>query len=227
MVISLPSFKDILTNNQQIKGRLSITATEIQKLYRSQLQQNQKIQKKLAHMEEVVSVSLDRIKNMKSELKYCEETLQKAFHPSTDNISLIYKNVGKHCYIKARFYWQGQQREVQVGSIPIVLDIIQKMQGQGYLHDISLPKSFQMTWKQFKNKTRLIDSTKEIAALKFQEYIIRKLSAEKMDQFEKADLNKRNNKKPAITSQDENYQGEFPEKEKFEWYVKWRNNNLK
>ena len=32
-------------------------------------------------------------------------------------------------------------------------------------------------------------------------------------------LNKRNNKKAPITSQTEKYQGEFPEKEKFEWYV--------
>ena len=45
-----------------------------------------------------------------------------------------------------------------------------------------------------------------------------------MDKLEKADLN---NNKLAITSQDENYQGEFPDREKFEWYVKWRNNNLK
>ena len=227
MSISLSTIKNILTNNQLIRGRLHLSPEDIKKLYRSKIKQHQKIQNRLTHNKNIVDSSLEQIKNLKSELKYCEETLQKAFHPSTKNISLLYKNLGHHCYINARFYWQGQQREVQVGSIPLVLDIIRKMLDQEYLHDIPLPKSFQMTWKQFKNKTRLIDSTKEIAALKFQEYIIRKLSAEKMDLFEKADLNKRNNKKPAITSQDENYQGESPEKEKFEWYVKWRNNNLK
>ena len=33
-----------------------------------------------------------------------------------------------------------------------------------------------MTWKRFKNNTNLIEATKEIAALKFQEYILRKIS---------------------------------------------------
>ena len=160
-------------------------------------------------------------------MKYCEETLQKAFHPSTKNIALIYKNVGNNNYIKARFYWQRQQREVQVGSIPIVIEIIANMLDQGYLQDIKMPKSDRLTWEQFKNNNNLIDATKEIAALKFQEYIIRKLSAENTDQFGKGDLEKRNNKKPAITDEAEKYEGGYKEKEKFDWYIQWRNNNLK
>ena len=35
--------------------------------------------------------------------------------------------MGDAFYIKARFYWEGKQREVQVGSIPIVLEIINTM----------------------------------------------------------------------------------------------------
>ena len=227
MDISLPSIKDILTNNKLIKGRLRLTKEDIQKLYQSRFKQNQKIIIELSKEENIIKYSLDQIKNLKSELKYCEETLQKAFHPTTGNIALLYKHVGRHRYIKARFYWQGKQREVQVGSISIVLSIIQNMLDNGYLQDISLPKSGQMTWEQFNNKAKLIDATKEIAALKFQEYIIRKLSAEDTDQFGKANLKKRINKKQAKATQPEKYEREYIEKGEFDWYVQWRKNNLK
>jgi len=225
--VSMPSVKDILTNNYLIRGHLRLTSVEIRRLYRLQLRQNQKIHRKLANQEEMLQESLDHIKNLKSKLKYSEETLQKAFHPSTDKIALLYKNIGKHYYIKARFYWRGQQREVQVGSIPIVLDIIKKMLSQGYLHDVSLPKSYQITWEQFKNKVNLINATKEIAALKFQEYIIRKLYVDDTNQLGTVDLEEVNSEKPAKTYPVKKYTDENKEEEKFDWYVQWRNNNLK
>ena len=225
--MDLSLIKEILIKNQLIRGRLSLTPAEIQKLYRTKLRQNQKIQIELSKKKDIVTSSLNQIKNLKSELKYCEETLQKAFQPSTENISLIYKNISNNFYIKARFYWQGEQREVQVGSIPIVLDMIQRMLGQKYLQNIIVQKAGQMTWEQFKNKANLVKATKEIAALKFQEYIIRKLSVEDMEECVQGDMQKRTNKEPEITSHLHTSVFEKKEKGEFDWYVQWRNNNLK
>ena len=227
MDISFLSIKNILTNNRLIRGRIRLTSRDIHRLYRTKLKQNQKIKIEISKENNIAKSSLEKIKILKYELKYCEETLQKAFHPSTENIALLYKNVGNHCYIKARFYWQGQQREVQVGSIPIVLSIIQKMLVQGYLHDISVPKTGQITWDQFKNKAHLIEATKEIAALKFQEYIIRKISIDETEQFEKGELEKIYNTKRKKKGQTKKYEGEISDEEKFDWYVQWRTNNIK
>ena len=226
MDISSLSINNIQTNNQLIKGRLHLLLVEIKKLYRLQLQQNQRIHKELSNKDKILKASLDQIKKLKSELKYSEETLQKAFQPTTENIALLYKNIGNNYYIKARFYWQGKQREVQVGSIPNVLNVIQKMLSHGYLKNISMPKSCNMTWMQFKNKANLIEATKEIAALKFQEYIIRKLLAEYKDQIGKDDLDARNNEKPEKTYPDEKNDDEYNEGEKNDWYVQWRKDNL-
>ena len=226
MDISLPSFKDILINNQLIRGRLRITQTDIQKLYLATFKQNKNIQRNLSKEKKNVKVSLDQIKNLRSELKYCEETFQKAFYPSTKNIALLYKNIGNHYYIKARIYWQGKQREVQVGSILIVLDIIQKMLDQGYLQDISLPKSDNMTWDQFKNKSSLVDATKQIAALKFQEYIIRKLLTEDIDKIEPRVKDNSNDEKLETVLPVGKNQNEVSKNIKYEWYAKWRRNNL-
>ena len=227
MDISSLSINNIQTNNQLIKGRLHLLLVEIKKLYRLQLQQNQRIHKELSNKDKILKASLDQIKKLKSELKYSEETLQKAFQPTTENIALLYKNIGNNYYIKARFYWQGQQREVQVGSITIVLDIIQTMIDQGYLQNIKVPKSGAITWNQFKNKSTLINATKHIAALKFQEYIIRKLYLENQVQVVKNILEKREIEKPRISDKTEKYEEQFPEDEQFEWYVQWRNDNLK
>ena len=226
MDISLPSIKDILTNNQLIRGRLRLTQADIQKLYLEKFKQNQKIQGNLSKEKKSVKSSLDQIKKLKSELQYCEESLQKAFYPSAKNIALLYKNIGNHYYIKARIYWQGKQREVQVGSINIVLDIIQKMLDQGYLQDISAPKSDNMTWDQFKNKASLIDATKQIAALKFQEYIIRKLLTEDIDKIEPRVKDNSNDEKLETALPVGKNQNEVSKNKKYEWYAKWRRNNL-
>ena len=104
---------------------------------------------------------------------------------------------------------------------------MRKMLTHGYLQDISVPKSDKMTWEKFARNIDLIETTKKIAALKFQEYIIRKLSVEGTNRFGKDDLGKKNKKKSIKTSWTEKYEDESKEKEKFDWYVQWRNNNLK
>ena len=227
MDLSLAKLKEILTNNKLIGGRLKVASSDIQKIYHAKAKQNQNIQLELSKTMNIINSSLSQISYLKSELKYCEETLQKAFYPSTDNIALLYKNVGNNFYIKARFYWQGKQREVQVGSITIVLGIIQKMLDQGYLHDISIPKSSNMTWEKFKNKTQLIDATREIASLKFQEYIIRKLTRDYMHKTGKGNIKKNKIKKQKKNIQLEANIDDFQIEEKYNWYLQWRNNNLK
>ena len=226
MDISSSTITTILTNNRLIKGRLHLTQARLKWLYRKQLKHNEKIQQALAKEKRVVKSSLDRIKNLKSELKYCEGTIQKCFHPSTENIALQDKNIGNNYYIKARFYWKGQQREVQVGSIPIVLEIMKKMLAQGYLQDISVPKSGQMTWEQFIKRTNLVEGTKKIAALKVQEYIIRKLVMDDIDTNRRGGIDKSTNEKVVTVRPVEKNREQDRTNKKYEWYTKWRRNNL-
>ena len=80
--------------------------------------------------------------------------------------------------------------------------------------------------KQFKNKTSLIDATKEIAALKFQEYIIRKLLTKDIDKIEPRGKDKNNDEKLETALPVEKNKNEVSSNKKYEWYAKWRNNNL-
>ena len=71
------------------------------------------------------------------------------------------------------------------------------------------------------------NATKEIAALKFQEYIIRKLYIEDTNQFGTGDLEKGNSEIPTKAHRVKKYTDGNKEAEKLEWYVQWRNKNLK
>ena len=82
-----------------------------------------------------------------------------------------------------------------------------------------------MTWKQFKNNTNLIESAKEIAALKFQEYILRKIS-DGTGLIEKSDAEGKIKTEQKIQEDVDSLNIQHTDNEKYEWYEKWRQDNL-
>ena len=90
-----------------------------------------RVRKKQAHQETMIKSQITNRNAIKLQRKRNLESLHKSFHPTTNKVSLLYKNQSGSCYIKARFYWEGKQREVQVGSIPIVIAIINTMINNG------------------------------------------------------------------------------------------------
>ena len=101
------------------------------------------------------------------------------------------------------------------------MQIMKKMLAQGYLQDISVPKSGQMTWEQFIKRTNLVEGTKKIAALKFQEYIIRKLAIDDIDTNGKGGIEKNTNEKLVIVSPVEKNREEDRSNKKYEWKTHW------
>ena len=89
-----------------------------------------------------------------------------------------------------------------------------------------MPKPNEMTWKKFKKKEYLIEAAKEIAAMKFQEYIIRKQLTDDSVSIKKSSFNKKKNENMKQVSQEKNNSLEGIGKKKYEWYDKWRRDNL-
>jgi hypothetical protein len=174
----------------------------------------------------IIQSSSNRIKNLKFKSRKIQETIQKAFYPSNKNISLLYKRVGNNQYVKARFYWHGQQREVQVGSLQVILKIIHEMLDADYLEEISFSDSFDLTWKDFLKNDDLVLATKEIAALKFQEYVLRKISNKEIEENQNREMDDAGRKKYIIQKDIQNTSINNPIDEKYEWYDKWRKDNL-
>ena len=229
MKISAPLFNKIIENNKIIKGRLTFNKTDLEGLYLALKKDNNRLKKKQAHQEEVIKSNITKRNEINSQIKRNSESVQKSFYPSTNKISLIYKKQGEFYYIKARFYWGGKQREVQVGSIPNVITIINSMIVNQLFTGIKIIKVKNLTWKQINKRTSLLDVIKEIASLKAQEYILRKLMQNKLNIMDKLDKNvsfdigenshSTIKQEPLNEEEDKSIEG-------VEWYKKWRRDNL-
>ena len=231
----LPLLKKILENNQLVKGRLRVSQSELEKLYQSLENNTDQLKKKLHRQEELIRSQIRKRNRIKFQLKRNLESINKTFHPSKKNISLLFKKQGESSYIKARLYWGGRQREVQVGSIAIVLKMINNMISKGILSDLIKIRAKKITWKQIKQKPELIEAIKTIAAFKFQEYIIRQLLAGKINIIDSnIQDGKRVEKSLLVEEEIEKVHSEHESAdtshnapvEKVDWYIQWRRNNL-
>ena len=231
----LPLLNKILENNQLVKGRLRVSQSELEKLYQSLENNTDQLKKKLHRQEELIRSQIRKRNRIKFQLKRNLESINKTFHPSKNNISLLFKKQGESSYIKARLYWGGRQREVQVGSIAIVIEMINKMIYKGILSDLKTIRAKKLTWKQIKQKPELIEAIKAIASFKFQEYIIRQLSAGKVDKIDSNIQDEKRVKKSRPVEEtiekvhSENEKADTSQNapvEKVDWYIQWRRNNL-
>ena len=230
-----PLIKKILENNQLIKGRLNANQTDLEKLYQVLQKDSDRLKKKQIRQEEIIKSTIAKRNEIKLQIKRNSESIQKSFHPSSEKISLLYKKMGDAFYIKARFYWEGKQREVQVGSIPIVLEIINIMISNKVLEGLKPVRAKKLTWNEIKKRSNLISGIKIIASLKSQEYIIRRLMYDKLNLLESKNIPdieeneipeivKDNSSLPVKYKTDNDGVTEMEDGDN--WYDKWRKDNL-
>ena len=232
MKIAAPSFSEIIEKNKIIKGRLSFEEEDLEGLYLSLIKDNNRLKKQQTRHEEVIKSNITKRNGINFQIKRNSESVQKSFYPSMNKISLIYKKQGEFFYIKARFYWIGKQREVQVGSVPNVITTINSMVVKKLFSGLKIIKVKNLTWGKINKHPILLDAIKEIASLKAQEYILRRLMKNKLNII---DENVREDKNIILGAKEKRLSSIKPdpvnEKEDqsiggVEWYEKWRRDNL-
>ena len=230
-----PLFTKILGNNQLINGRLNADKSDLEKLFMVLQKDSDRLVRKQNRQEAIIKSSISKRNEIKLQIKRNSESIQKSFHPSNEKISLLYKKMGDVFYIKARFYWEGKQREVQVGSIPTVLEIINTMISNKLLEGLKPVRAKKLTWNEIKKRSHLMNGIKKIASLKSQEYILRKLMFNKLNIIGSKDISTIDkDETPEITRDNsqnpENYKSETVEVTEVEdgdnWYDRWRKDNL-
>ncbi len=230
-----PLFTKILGNNQLINGRLNADKSDLEKLFMVLQKDSDRLVRKQNRQEAIIKSSISKRNEIKLQIKRNSESIQKSFHPSNEKISLLYKKMGDVFYIKARFYWEGKQREVQVGSIPTVLEIINTMISNKLLKGLKPVRAKKLTWNEIKKRSHLMNGIKKMASLKSQEYILRKLMFNKLNIIGSKDISTIDkDETPEITRDNsqnpENYKSETVEVTEVEdgdnWYDRWRKDNL-
>ena len=230
-----PLFTKILENNQLINGRLNADKSDLEKLFMVLQKDSERLVRKQNRQEAIIKSSISKRNEIKLQIKRNSESIQKSFHPSNEKISLLYKKMGDVFYIKARFYWEGKQREVQVGSIPTVLEIINTMISNKLIKGLKPVRAKKLTWNEIKKRSHLMNGIKKMASLKSQEYILRKLMFNKLNIIGSKDISTIDkDETPEITRDNsqnpENYKSETVEVTEVEdgdnWYDRWRKDNL-
>ena len=229
----IPLFKKILEANHLIRGRLNANHSELEKLYKELQKDDGRLKNKQARQEKMIKNQIIKRNAIKFQRKRNSESLQKSFYPTTNKVSLLYKNQGGVYYIKARFYWRGKQREVQVSSISNVIEIINTLIDNKILTDLKHIRIKKITWKQINKRPDLLDAIKIIASLKAQEYMLRRMLTTKLNVIHKIDdldentileeIEKMQNINENIDSSNEE---NGKKTEGVEWYERWRKDNL-
>ncbi|MDP6936975.1 MAG: hypothetical protein QGF36_06045 [Candidatus Marinimicrobia bacterium] len=227
-----PSFQDIIQYNKLIKGRLRTPVKALEKLHRVLLKENARINKQMDRENKHIRSHLKKRSQLNLLLKRNTESILKSFYPATDKISLLYKKQGTSTYIKARLYWEGIQREVQIGTIPRVTDMINTLIENKVITDLKPIENTKLNWKSLNDNPQVLQAVKEVAALKFQEYLLRKLlTSSDLDEsemiFEATETvaPQMDDKNKPTPSHREPETDELPENGT-DWYIQWRENNL-
>ena len=219
-------FKNIIDNNQLINGKLNLSYRELEKLYFSLKKKEARYKDKLTRKYELIQSNLDEISNLKNEIKYIKESINKITNLPQNKIALLYKKLGNNNYVKARIYWNGKQREVQVGTISNILRLIPKIKSK-INFDTSIIIKENISWEKIKKEPQLIELIKFIASLKFQEYLIRKLKDinNKKSIKTKSEQNKVKENDFIDTDINKDYIESSDDLSK--WYINWREKNLR
>tara|TARA_B100001250_G_scaffold101515_1_gene85323 strand:- start:198 stop:887 length:690 start_codon:yes stop_codon:yes gene_type:complete len=224
-------FDKILINNQIINGKLNVDERILKKVYNSLNKNFERLESKKNKQEQLIKANIKSLNNLKAQIKKNLESYNKAFKPSINKISLLYKKVGEIFYIKARFYWHGKQREVQIGTISSVISIINKLIKKKILKSLAPLNNNKLKWESILANPQLINAIKEIASIKSQEYILRKLMQDDPLLLRSIE-NKKNNQDFVNINQESTDEdttdiyvaSDLDEGES--WYDRWRKENL-
>lgn len=197
----------------------------VEQLARTMTNAKYRIEKKLKHNLRLAEKHQIRANTLEKELKILKSDVEVALGTKEFKVSLLHKRVGVASYIKGRCWWRGKQREVQIGSIPSVLDRINHMIEKGECGDLELLENSDLSWQELKSDEALIKVVKDMGRARLRKYILKKLFSEHIDLDSDDGI-------PEPTSDDSDSDQDISTHQDTykasidEWYVRWRRDNL-
>ena len=166
-----------------------------------------------------------------SDLKQTEDEIKR----TKDRLDIIVRN-DKHVsislkkqktkqYVKGRFWWEGKQRDVQIGSEKTIITLLKNLRKNQLIKGLKLKNDTNLSWKFIQKSKKLIDAVKTIGGIKVTGYVLNKVKEEgsyPMNSSKGDENYDRLEKKVLITSRS-------VKKEKsmdMDWYEEWKNENF-
>ena len=164
-------------NRQKCVGNLSVSKKEISFL----LDQLDKRSVHLIKKKDMLVLQKTRVDNdlkqTENEIKRIRERLNYIVN-SDKQVSISLKKQQSNQYIKGRFWWEGKQRDVQIGSEKTIISILDTLRENKLIYRVKVKRDQKFNWKYFQKDKKIADAVQMVGRIKAAGYILNKLIKE-------------------------------------------------
>ena len=211
-------------NRQKCVGNSSVSKKEISFLL-DQLDKRSVhlIKKKDMLVRQKTRVDND-LKQTENEIKRTRERLNHIVN-SDKQVSISLKKQQSNQYIKGRFWWEGKQRDVQIGSEKTIMSILDTLRENKLIDRVKVKRGQKFNWKHFYKDKKIAEAVQMIGRIKAAGYILNKIIKE-----ESLDRLKNGPEKHKILSEKKHLVSASTivetENLNIDWYDGWKNENF-
>ena len=117
------------------------------------------------------------LKKTEEEIKRTSARLENIVHDDK-HISISMKKQKSKRYIKGRFWWEGKQRDVQIGSEKTILSLLKNLEKSQIIKGLKINNREKLNWKFIQADKKLNEAVQTIGRIKATGYILKKVNAE-------------------------------------------------
>ena len=117
------------------------------------------------------------LKQTENEIKRIRERLNYIVN-SDKQVSISLKKQQSNQYIKGRFWWEGKQRDVQIGSEKTIISILDTLKENKLIDRVKVKRGQKFNWKYFQKDKEIADAVQMVGRIKAAGYILNKLIKE-------------------------------------------------
>lgn len=211
-------------NCQQWVGNSSLSKKEIALILEQLTRKSVNLMKKQDMLVRQKTRVDSDLKQTEDEIKRTKDRLDIIIR-NDKHVSISLKKQKTKQYVKGRFWWEGKQRDVQIGSEKTIITLLKNLRKNQLIKGLKLKNDTNLSWKFIQKSKKLIDAVKTIGGIKVTGYVLNKVKEEgsyPMNSSKGDENYDRLEKKVLITSRS-------VKKEKsmdMDWYEEWKNENF-
>ena len=164
------------------------------------------------------------LKQTEEEIKCTTARLENIIHDDKQ-VSISMKKQKSKRYIKGRFWWEGKQRDVQIGSEKTILFLLKNLKKSQIVKGLKIKNWKKINWKFIQADKKLNEAVQTIGRIKATGYILKKVNGEDIlhNQSSEVEDPKKNNKKIVIKTSPIVETNEYIN---MDWYAEWKDENF-
>ena len=164
------------------------------------------------------------LKQTEEEIKCTTARLENIIHDDKQ-VSISMKKQKSKRYIKGRFWWEGKQRDVQIGSEKTILFLLKNLKKSQIVKGLKIKNGKKINWKIIQADKKLNEAVQTIGRIKATGYILKKVNGEDILHNHSSEVEhpKKNNKKTVIKTSPI---VETNEHINMDWYAEWKDENF-